>query len=150
MNLKASLLSVCLVMCACGAAADRDKFLGAWTFKPTDYAVTCPTGVSMVRLSGTLNVKADTGASGITVLDGKSCNFAYDVKGNAASASKRTCSWPEPSLGQGVTANATYDTITLLTADGASMTDTFVGTVAFTSSAGTLDCTFNGTATLER
>jgi hypothetical protein len=145
------LLPLCLLLCACGQPiADRDKFLGAWTFKPSDYSVVCPTGVSAVRLTGTLNVKADASATGITVLDGKSCNFSYDVKGNAASATKRPCSWPEPSLGQGVTANATYDTITLLTADGASMTDTFTGTVDFTSSAGTLNCTFNGTALLER
>ncbi len=150
MNVKQSLLSVCLSLSACGGAAERDKFLGAWSYQPSSYSVTCPTGVSTVPLTGLLNIKAAATPEGITVLDAKSCNFAYDVKGNAANATKRTCTWPEPSLGQGVTASATYDTITLLTSDGAQMTDTFTGTVDFTSSAGTLNCTFNGTAVLER
>ena len=55
-----------------------------------------------------------------------------------------------PELGQGVTAAVTYDAITLSTRDGKSMDDTFSGTVAYSSSSGTLDCVFSGTATLTK
>jgi hypothetical protein len=55
-----------------------------------------------------------------------------------------------PQLGQGVTAAVSYDAITLATSDGKMMTDTFTGKVAYTSSQGTLDCVFSGSAMLKK
>jgi hypothetical protein len=138
---------VCLA--GCGAEDPGQRFMGTWSFASGTDSVSCPNGTTEVKLTGTLTIKPAT-EGGLLVLDGEGCNFTYALAGDRATASGKTCSFPVPALGQGVVAAVTYDAITLATRDGATMTDTFSGKVAYTSSAGTLDCVFGGMATLDK
>lgn len=138
---------VCLA--GCGGADPGQRFVGTWSFLSGTDSVSCPNGTTEVSLTGSLTIKPATDG-GLLVLDGEGCNFVYTLEGDRATAAGKSCSFPVPALGQGVTARVTYDAITLQTEDGAKMTDSFSGKVAYTSSAGTLDCVFSGMATLDK
>ncbi|HEX6837737.1 MAG TPA: hypothetical protein VF334_14255 [Polyangia bacterium] len=133
-----------------GCSADpAQPYLGTWSFASGTDNVSCPNGTSATKLSGNVTIKRATDGS-LLVLDAEGCNFTYELDGSSAKASGRSCSFPVPELGQGVTAAVTYDAITLSTSDGKTMDDTFSGTVAYSSSSGTLDCVFSGSATLQK
>jgi hypothetical protein len=136
---------------ACGSsAAPGDHFVGTWSFASGTNNVSCPNGNTAQTLTGNVTIKPATDG-GLVVLDGEGCNFAYAVAGDAATLmGKSSCQFAVPQLGQGVTANVSYDAITLATSDGKMMTDTFTGKVAYTSSQGTLDCVFSGSAMLKK
>jgi len=137
-----------LALAACGADPAQ-RYLGTWSFASGSDNVSCPNGTTAAKLSGNVSIKRATDGS-LLVLDPEGCNFTYELDGDAAKASGRSCSFAVPELGQGVTAAVTYDAITLTTSDGKTMDDTFSGTVAYSSSSGTLDCVFSGTATLQK
>ncbi|MCU1276836.1 MAG: hypothetical protein JWM53_382 [bacterium] len=139
-----------LLVAGCGAAADpAQPYMGTWMFASGTDNVSCPNGSSATKLSGNVTIKRATDGS-ILVLDPEGCNFTYALDGDRAKTSGRSCSFAVPELGAGVTAAVTYDTITLATADGKSMDDTFSGTVVYNASTGALDCVFSGTATLTK
>jgi len=142
---------VCLaiLLVGCGAADPAQRFTGTWSFASGSDNVSCPNGTTAAKLTGNVTVKRATDGS-LLVLDPEGCNFTYALDGTSAKTKGSSCSFPVPELGQGVTAAVTYDSITLATSDGKSMDDDFSGTVAYTSSAGTLDCVFSGTATLTK
>jgi hypothetical protein len=123
--------------------------MGTWSFASGTDNVSCPNGTTAAKLSGNVSIKRATDGS-LLVLDPEGCNFSYTLEGERAKASGKSCSFPVPELGQGVTAAVQYDSIMLSTTDGKSMDDSFSGTVAYTSSSGTLDCVFSGTATLTK
>jgi hypothetical protein len=133
-----------------GCSADpAQPYLGTWSFASGTDNVSCPNGTTAAKLSGNVTIKRATDGS-LLVLDAEGCNFNYQLDGDRAKASGRSCSFPVPELGQGVTAAVTYDAITLSTSDGKTMDDSFSGTVAYSSSSGTLDCVFSGSATLQK
>jgi hypothetical protein len=138
-----------VALAGCGAADPAQRYMGTWSFASGTDNVSCPNGTTAAKLSGNVSIKRATDGS-LLVLDPEGCNFTYTLEGDRAKTSGKSCSFPAPELGQGVTAAVTYDTITLATSDGKSMDDDFSGTVAYTSSAGTLDCVFSGTATLTK
>jgi len=139
-----------LFVLGCGADPAQ-RYTGTWSFLSGTDNVTCPNGTTSTKLTGNVTIKRSIdGAGGLVVLDAEGCNFAYALDGDRAKTSGQHCSFPVPELGQGVTAAVSYDTITLVTSDGKSMDDTFSGTVAYTSSSGTLDCVFSGSATLTK
>lgn len=139
---------VALVFAGCGADPAQ-PYLGTWSFASGTDNVSCPNGTTAAKLSGNVTIKRATDGS-LLVLDAEGCNFTYQLDGDRAKASGRSCSFPVPELGQGVTAAVTYDAITLSTSDGKTMDDSFSGTVAYSSSSGTLDCVFSGSATLQK
>jgi hypothetical protein len=132
-----------------GCSSDPAKpYLGTWSFASGADNVSCPNGTTAAQLSGNVSIKRATGGDGLVVLDPEGCNFDYALDGDRAAASAQSCSFAVPELGQGVTAAVTYDSITLDTSDGKTMNDNFSGTVVYTSSAGSENCVFSGTATL--
>ncbi|MDB4965137.1 MAG: hypothetical protein JWN44_826 [Myxococcales bacterium] len=146
------LMIISLVCVAgCGASADpAQPFVGTWSYASGTNNVSCPNGNTAQKLTGNLTVKPAT-EGGLVVLDPEGCNFSYALAGNDATLNgKNACQFAVPELGQGVTAAVTYDDITLTTADGKTMTDTFAGKVSYTASNGTLDCAFSGTARLDK
>jgi len=148
MHRIASIALFALVAAGCGADPAA-PYTGTWSFASGTDNVSCPNGTTSTQLTGNVTIKRATGG-GLVVLDPEGCNFTYDLDGAHASTRAQSCSFPVPELGQGVTAAVTYDTITLDTDDGKTMTDTFSGTAVYTSSAGSLDCIFSGTATLDK
>lgn len=143
-------LAFALAVAGCGAGADpAQRFTGTWSFASGTDDVSCPNGTTSAKLSGNVTIKRATDG-GLVVLDAEGCNFPYELDGDRARTSGRSCSFPVPELGQGVTAAVTYDAITLSTSDGKTMDDSFNGTVAYSSSSGTLDCIFSGSATLQK
>lgn len=148
MHRIASLTLSALVLAGCGADPAQ-PYLGTWSFASGTDNVSCPNGTTAAKLSGNVTIKRATDGS-LLVLDAEGCNFTYQLDGDRAKASGRSCSFPVPELGQGVTAAVTYDAITLATSDGKTMDDSFSGTVAYSSSSGTLDCVFSGSATLQK
>ena len=142
--------SFAFVLALAGCGADpAQRYLGTWSFASGTDNVSCPNGTTAAMLGGNVTIKRATDGS-LLVLDPEGCNFTYELDGDAAKASGRSCSFAVPELGQSVTAAVTYDAITLTTSDGKTMDDTFSGTVAYSSSSGTLDCVFSGTATLQK
>ncbi len=143
-------LALALAFAAAGCGADpAQSYLGTWSFASGSDNVVCPNGTTAAQLSGNVTIKRATDGS-LLVLDPESCNFTYALDGDRAKTSARSCSFAVPELGAGVTAAATYDTITLFTSDGKTMDDSFSGTVVYTASSGTLDCAFSGDATLTK
>src|SRR6202011_1729022 len=124
-------------------------YVGTWSFLSGTDNVSCPTGNTAQPLNGNITIKKGVDGK-LVVLDADGCNFSYTLAGTAATTSNAMCTRPAPEVGAGVTAATTFSQITLNTADAKSMTDTFAGTVAFTSAAGTLNCTFSGSATLNK
>src|SRR5947207_3716870 len=101
-----------------GPAAEQ-QFLGTWSFASGSDNIVCPTGTTAQALSGTVTIQKQD--SGLLVRDGAGCNFAYTVSGEQATlGADKSCSFPVPQLGQGATAEVTYDAITLSTQDGKS------------------------------
>ena len=137
-----------VALAGCGADPAQ-PYLGTWSFASGTDNVSCPNGTTAAKLSGNVTIKRATDGS-LLVLDPEGCNFTYTLDGARAKTSGKSCTFPVPELGQGVTAAVTYDSITLTTSDGNSMDDEFSGTAAYTSSSGTLDCVFSGTATLTK
>ena len=140
---------ICLVALAGCGADPAQRYMGTWSFASGTDNVSCPNGTTAAKLTGNVTIKRATDGS-LLVLDPEGCNFNYMLDGERAKTAGKSCSFPVPELGQGVTAAVTYDSITLATSDGKSMDEDFSGTVAYTSSAGTLDCVFSGTATLTK
>ena len=141
---------VCLLVVIAGCGADpAQRFTGTWSFASGSDNVSCPNGTTAAKLTGNVTVKRATDGS-LLVLDPEGCNFTYALDGASAKAMGRSCSFPVPELGQGVTAAVTYDAITLTTSDGKTMDDNFSGTVVYTSSSGSVDCIFSGDATLTK
>jgi hypothetical protein len=138
-----------LFIAGCGAADPAQRFTGTWSFASGNDNVSCPNGTTAAKLTGNVTVKRATDGS-LLVLDPEGCNFTYALDGASAKANGRSCSFPVPELGQGVTAAVTYDAITLTTSDGKTMDDTFSGTVIYTSSSGSINCVFSGDATLTK
>lgn len=149
--LPAFALVLAPVLAGCGSGADpMQRFVGTWAFTSGTDDVSCPNGNSSEKLAGSITVDAQADGD-LVVHDAAGCNFAYTVAGDTATvADRRSCSFPVPELGQGVTAAVDYDSLTLATSDGKTMTDSFAGKVAYTSSAGTLYCVFSGRATLDK
>jgi len=143
-----SLAFVLVVAAGCGADPAQ-PYMGTWSFASGSDNVSCPNGTTAAKLSGNVTIKRATDGS-LLMLDPEGCNFTYALEGDHAKASARSCSFAVPELGQGVTAAATYDAITLFTADGKTMDDTFSGTVVYSSSSGAIDCVFSGDATLTK
>lgn len=143
-----ALLLLC-VAAGCGAADPADRYMGTWSFASGTDNVSCPNGTTAAKLTGNVTIKRATDGS-LLVLDPEGCNFTYAMEGDRAKTSARSCSFPVPELGAGVTAAVTYDSITLATSDGKSMDDTFSGTVVYNASTGALDCVFSGTGTLTK
>ncbi|MGZ3440990.1 MAG: hypothetical protein ACXVDD_15810 [Polyangia bacterium] len=133
----------------CGAADPAERYMGTWMFASGTDNVSCPNGTTAAKLTGNVTIKRATDGS-LLVLDPEGCNFTYALEGERAKASARSCTFPVPELGAGVTAAVTYDTITLATSDGKSMDDSFSGTVTYNASTGALDCVFSGTAMLTK
>ena len=141
---------VCLALFFAGCGADpAQRFTGTWSFASGSDNVSCPNGTTAAKLTGNVTVKRATDGS-LLVLDPEGCNFTYALDGGSAKATGRSCSFPVPELGQGVTAAVMYDAITLTTSDGKTMDDSFSGTVVYTSSSGSEDCIFSGDATLQK
>jgi hypothetical protein len=141
---------VCLSLLLAGCGADpAQRFTGTWSFASGNDNVSCPNGTTAAKLTGNVTVKRATDGS-LLVLDPEGCNFTYALDGESAKTNARSCTFPVPELGAGVTAAATYDTITLATSDGKSMDDTFSGSVVYNASTGMLNCVFSGSATLTK
>ncbi len=139
-----------VALAGCGSAAPEQPFVGTWSFASGTTNVSCPNGSTSQTLAGSVTIKPASDG-GIIVLDAEGCNFAYAVDGDAATVmGKSSCQFPVPELGQGVTADVHYDAITLSMHDGKTMSDSFAGKVAYSSSQGTLDCVFSGSATLQK
>src|SRR5262249_53454889 len=103
---------------AAGCSSDpATPYTGTWSFTSGADNVSCPNGTTSTQLMGNLTIKRATDG-GLVVLDPEGCNFTYALEGAQASAKSKSCSFPVPELGQGVTAAVTYDTITLATSDG--------------------------------
>ena len=136
-----------LALAACGSG--QSPFVGTWSFTEGTDNVTCPTGNTSQSLTGNVTIK-DAVDGGLVVLDAEGCNFNYSASGNVAGAPNAMCSRPAPEVGMGVTADVTYSNITLSLTDNQTMNDVFAGSVSFTSSAGKLDCTFSGSAKLQK
>lgn len=145
------LLSVSLACFAgCSSPNPEHKFVGTWAFASGSDDVTCPNGTNSVKLKGNVIAKPAS-SGGLVVLDDQGCNFTYAVAGDQADLQgNRECKFAVPELGQGVTADVTYDSITLAVADGGTLRDTFTGKVSYLSSAGSLACIFSGSGTLTR
>ena len=146
-----SLLSVVLTslwLAGCGSSPQQE-FVGSWTFASGTDNVSCPSGTTSTKLSGTITVTT-TKDGGLQVLDPEGCNFTYSLSADNATVSNKSCSFAAPELGQGVTANVMYGTITLSTSDGKTMSDSFNGTVQYAASTGAIDCVFSGSASLAR
>jgi hypothetical protein len=140
-----------VTLLAAGCSADPvQPYVGTWSFTSGTDNVSCPNGQSSTALKGNVTIKPSTGDGDLVALDAEGCNFTYTMDGSAAKTAARTCSFPVPELGQGVTADVTYDAITLSTSDGKSMSDTFSGSVVYHAQAGALNCVFSGTATLTK
>ncbi|MGZ3407237.1 MAG: hypothetical protein ACXVAN_12385 [Polyangia bacterium] len=142
-------LLLVIVAAGCGAADPAERYMGTWMFASGTDNVSCPNGTTAAKLTGNVTIKRATDGS-LLVLDPEGCNFTYALDGERAKASARSCTFPVPELGAGVTAAVTYDTITLATSDGKSMDDSFSGTVTYNASTGALDCVFSGTAMLTK
>jgi hypothetical protein len=148
-------LAICLLVIGCTSenqmvVTAEQQFLGTWSFQSGNNNVVCPNGTTAQKLTGNVTVKTAV-SGGLVVLDAQGCNFTYSVEGMRATlGDDKTCSFAVPELGQGVTADVTYDEITLSTSDGKSMSDLFSGTVRYTASTGTLTCAFSGSATLSK
>jgi hypothetical protein len=140
-----------LLLAGCGGAADPvQHFLGTWSFSDGTNNVVCPTGTTAEKLTGNITIQRATSGGGLVVIDAESCDFPYTLSGDAADTTQQSCSFAVPQLGAGVTADVTYDRITLTTSDGKSMSDVFNGTVVYHASSGDLDCSFSGSATLSK
>src|SRR3954453_4756849 len=105
-----------LIVAGCGAADPADRYLGTWSFASGTDNVSCPNGTTAAKLSGNVSIKRATDGS-LLVLDPEGCNFSYTLEGERAKASGKSCSFPVPELGQGVTAAVQYDSIMLSTTD---------------------------------
>ena len=141
------------LLAACGSTetplTPEQQFLGAWTFSAGNNNVVCPTGTTAQKLTGNLIIQKVTG--GLQVLDDAQCNFTYTLSGEQATlGDDKSCSFAVPQLGQGATADVTYDAITLSTHDGQSMSDVFSGQAHYTTANGSQDCAFSGSATLTK
>jgi hypothetical protein len=149
--------SILLFALVAGCTAPNDpvvtaeqQFLGTWSFASGNNNVVCPNGTTAQKLTGNLTVKTAVGG-GLVVLDGEGCNFTYAIDGKRATlGADKTCSFAVPQLGAGVTAEVTYDEITLSTDDGMTMNDLFSGNARYTASTGVLSCAFSGSATLSK
>jgi hypothetical protein len=142
--------SLLFLVTVAGCGADpAQRYLGTWSFTSGADNVSCPSGTTAASLKGNVTITRAADGS-LLVLDPEGCDFTYALDGDHATTKSRSCSFAVPELGQGVTAAATYDTITLFTSDGKSLDDSFSGTVVYTSSSGSLDCVFNGDATLTK
>ena len=126
----------------------EQQYVGTWSFSSGTDNVSCPNGTTSDPLKGNFSIQKS--AAGLVVLDDEGCNFGYVVDGSGATTRNQSCSFPVPQLGQGVTADVTYDLITLTTGDGETMTDTFNGKVTYKTSAGDVDCIFSGSAQLSK
>jgi hypothetical protein len=138
-----------ILVAGCGSADPAHRYVGTWSFASGTDNVSCPNGTTANKLSGNVTIKPATGG-GLVVLDAEGCNFTYALDGEEAKTSSKSCSFPVPELGQGVTAAVTYDAITLSTSDGKSMGDVFSGSVVYNAASGALDCVFNGNAQLNK
>jgi hypothetical protein len=140
-------MRVLLLLLACGSEpAPAEPFLGTWSFASGTNNVVCPSGTTSQALQG--NITVEKSGNGLQVIDAAGCNFRYALAGAEATlGGDKSCSF---AVGQGVTADVTYDAITLSTRDGRSMSDVFNGKVRYTSAAGSEDCAFSGTATLTK
>jgi hypothetical protein len=142
-----------LLLAACtttAAPTPTEQFLGTWQFASGNNNVVCPTGTTSQKLTGDITVQEQSGG-GLVVLDAAGCNFGYTLTNQTATlGSDKACSFAVPELGQGATADVTYDTITLTTSDGKSMSDAFSGKAHYTTPAGSQDCAFSGSATLSK
>jgi hypothetical protein len=147
--------SLLVVVCsACSAsnpaATPEQQFLGTWSFASGDDNIVCPNGTTAQKLSGKITVEVASGG-GLAVLDQAGCNFSYSLSGHQATlGANKSCSFAVPQLGQGATADVTYDSITLVTDDGESMSDVFGGKAHYTTPSGAEDCAFSGSATLSK
>jgi len=140
-----------VLLAACGSTEPTaaEQFLGTWSFASGSDNIVCPSGTTSQALSGTITVQKKD--AGLLVLDAAGCNFTYALSSDQATlGSDKSCSFAVPQLGQGATADVTYDAITLSTHDGKSMTDVFSGQARYTTSAGSQDCAFSGSATLSK
>jgi hypothetical protein len=149
--MRAISVSWLLLVAGCGAnpeATPDQHYLGTWSFSSGTDDVSCPNGTTSEALKG--NVTIQKSSDGLVVVDPEGCNFSYSLDGSDATTRNAACSFPVPELGQGVTAQVTYELITLTTSDGKTMTDSFNGKVTYAASTGNLDCIFSGSATLAK
>jgi hypothetical protein len=147
-----TLLVTLLLGCSASnpAATPEQQFLGTWSFASGNDNIVCPNGTTAQKVSGKITVEAAS-AGGLVVLDDAGCNFNYSLSGHQATlGADKSCSFAVPQLGQGASANVTYDTITLVTDDGESMSDVFGGKAHYTTPSGGEDCAFSGSATLSK
>src|SRR2546430_8366 len=98
-------LLLVIVAAGCGAADPAERYLGTWTFASGTDNVSCPNGNTAAKLSGNVTVKRATDGS-LLVLDPEGCNFTYALDGQSAKTNARSCTFPVPELGAGVTAAA--------------------------------------------
>ena len=145
-------MKIALMILLAGCTAENTsqaQFAGTWSFAEGTDNVVCPNGTTAEKLTGNLTISQMD--SQLLVLDEAGCNFTYSLDGSTAKlGDKKDCSFPVPQLGQGVTADVTYDTITLSTSDGVSMSDVFSGKVVYRASTGNLNCAFSGSASLTK
>src|SRR5579859_4180731 len=126
-----------LFLAACSSQPEPSglqQFLGTWQFSSGSDNIVCPDGTTAQALSGNLTITQKD--AGILVMDAAACNFSYAVSGDRATlGADKSCRFAVPQLGQGATADVTYDDITLVTSDGAAMSDLFSGKARYTTSA---------------
>jgi hypothetical protein len=141
-----------LMLVACTSQPESSSFelfAGTWSFTSGSDNVVCPSGTTAQALSG--NVTIARQGDGLVVMDAAGCNFVYTLSGDRATlGANKSCSFAVPQLGQGATADVTYDDITLVTSDGAKMSDVFSGKARYTTPAGSQDCAFSGSAMLSK
>src|SRR3954463_15237749 len=117
MDYRLCSLALFVLAAGCSAAPDpAERYMGTWSFASGTDNVSCPNGTTAAKLSGNVTIKRATDGS-LLVLDPEGCNFTYTLEGERAKTAGRSCSFPVPELGAGVTAAVVYDNITLTTAD---------------------------------
>jgi hypothetical protein len=139
-----------LMLAGCDSSPTMEKtFVGTWSFAEGTDNIVCPNGTTAEKLTGNLTIQQMS--SQLLVLDEAGCNFTYSITGQDAKlGDDKECSFPVPQLGQGVTADVTYDAITLSLHDGMTISDVFSGKVVYRASTGNLNCAFSGSATLSK
>jgi hypothetical protein len=143
---------LCIVALAgCGGTPFAD-FIGTWQFQSGTNNVACPppVGASMPALVGNLTLEPAIGAD-LVSLDNAGCDSQFTVSGTTATAKTGVaCERPDPNVGAGVMASSTFTSLTLVTTDGKTMTDTFAGNITFTNTMGSIACTFSGSGSLTK
>jgi len=125
-----------------------ELLVGTWSFSSGSENIVCPSGNTAQALSGNITIVRKD--AGVQVMDPAACNFTYDVSGNRATlGANKSCTFSVPQLGQGATAAVTYEDITL-TANEGTMSDVFSGKVRYTTTQGSEDCAFSGSAMLSK